>query len=128
MSITQGLHRSLQEDPGGVATLCGNRVRSFGEQYDRVSRLASGLLSAGARVGDRIALVCHNSDRMLETLMGAAWAGVVFAPMNTRWSADELAYAINDVQARVLVVDDGFAPLSALLRARCPELEHVLFI
>jgi hypothetical protein len=43
MYLTQGLQQAVQQNPGGIATIFGDRVRSFAEQADRVARLAGAL-------------------------------------------------------------------------------------
>jgi hypothetical protein len=42
MYFTQGLHRAVQQNPDGIATIYGDRVRTFAEQEQRVARLAGG--------------------------------------------------------------------------------------
>ena len=61
--------------------------------------------------GDRVAILSLNSDRYLEYLFGVPWADAVLNPINTRWSAPEVAYCLNDSDSRVLLVDDAMAPL-----------------
>src|SRR4051812_35422695 len=119
MSITQGLHRSVQQQPDRIATICRGRVRTFREQFHRVGRLAGGLRAMGLAPGARVAIVSQNSDRMLEVLLAVSWSGFVFVPLNTRWSSRELAHAMNDVEAECIVVDDAFAPLVPELRQLC---------
>jgi acyl-CoA synthetase (AMP-forming)/AMP-acid ligase II len=128
MSITQELHRSFQQRPDAVATICQGRVRTFREQHDRVARLAAGLQKLGLAHGDRVAIVGHNSDRLTEVLLAAAWTGAVFAPFNIRWTTAELAYGINDVGSELLVLDDAFAGLGAELRKSCPGIRHVVSV
>lgn len=41
MYLTQSLHRALQQRPGEIATICGDRVRTVAESADRVARLAA---------------------------------------------------------------------------------------
>ena len=46
MYLTQGLHRSLRSQPGHIATIFGERQRTYREFADRVARLAGfGLIS-----------------------------------------------------------------------------------
>jgi acyl-CoA synthetase (AMP-forming)/AMP-acid ligase II len=122
MSITQGLQRSLRATPDAVATRCAGRTRTFAEQADRVSRLAAALCELGLRPGERAAIISSNSDRFLEFLLATSWAGAVFNPLNIRWSADELAFAVADSGSRLVVVDDPFLPLVERLRAILPDL------
>lgn len=122
MSITQGLQRALRATPDAVATQCADRTRTVGEQADRVARLAAGLRGLGLERGDRAAIISLNSDRFLEFLLATSWCGGVFNPLNVRWSADELAFAVGDSGSRLVVVDDAFFPLVDRLRAARPDI------
>lgn len=94
MYLTQGLHRSVQIGPDRTATVFGERRRSWIELEDRVSRLASALISLGLKRGDRVAVIALNSDYYLETYYAVAWAGGVIVPNNTRWALPEHIYAL----------------------------------
>ncbi len=95
----------------------GERTRRWDEFGSRVARLAGGLRSIGVEPGDRVAILALNSDRYLEAYAAVPWAGAVVVPLNTRWSAAENIYAINDSGAEVLLIDDAFAPLAASILA-----------
>lgn len=126
MYLTQGLHRALQQRPGAVATVFGQRRTSFSVLAGRVARLAGALTKLGVSGGDRVALLAQNSDRYLEGLLAVWWLGAVACPLNTRWSAPEIGYALNDCGIRVLVVDDAFAPLVPELKALAPALGPII--
>ncbi|MEW6643017.1 MAG: long-chain fatty acid--CoA ligase [Pseudomonadota bacterium] len=115
MNITHGLRRALQVNPGGLATVYGERRRSWGETGARVARLAGALQGLGAANGDRVAILSLNSDRYLELYLATGWAGAVIVPLNIRWSAAENEDALRDCRAKVLVVDKAFAAVGAEL-------------
>jgi len=107
MHLTAGLHRALQQKPDQIATVFGPRRQSYSALVDRVSRSASALQALGLQPGDRLALLAHNSDRLIELLLAAWWCGLVACPLNTRWSPQEIAYALQDCEASALAVDDA---------------------
>src|SRR3546814_18312131 len=49
------------------------------------------------------------------------WAGGAINPVNTRWSAREIAFSLENCDTRILLVDETFAPMVRELseRARC---------
>jgi acyl-CoA synthetase (AMP-forming)/AMP-acid ligase II len=108
MYLTQGLHRSLQQTPDAVATVCEDRVRTFREQADRVSRLAGALRGLDVRADDRVGILARNSDRYSEALLATAWAGAVFNPVNIRWSVPETVFGLRESGTDVLLVDPHF--------------------
>ena len=126
MYLTQGLHRASRATPHDTMTICGERVRTFGEVADRVARLAGAFQSLGAREGDRIAILSLNSDRYSEYLLAAPWAGAVVNPINIRWSSAEIAYSLRDSDTRILLIDDAFLPLLPELRSQFSDLAVVI--
>ncbi len=107
MYLTAGLHRSIQRHPDQIATVSGQRRQSYRTLVDRVARSASALQTLGLQPGERLALLAHNSDRLIELLLAAWWCGLVACPINTRWSRQEMACAFQDCEASALAVDDA---------------------
>ncbi|MBB4684061.1 long-chain-fatty-acid--CoA ligase [Amycolatopsis jiangsuensis] len=122
MYLTQGVHRSVQQTPEGCSTVFGTRTRTFAETADRVARFAAALHGLGVRSGDRVAILALNSDRYAEFLLAVPWADAVFVPVNVRWAMPEISDSLLDCDARVLLVDDAFAPMVPALRERQPGL------
>ncbi|MFF3493266.1 long-chain fatty acid--CoA ligase [Streptomyces sp. NPDC002795] len=125
MHLTQSLHRALQQAPDRPMTICGDRVRTTREVVDRVSRLAAAFQGIGVREDDRVGLLALNSDVHQEFFFANWWMGAVAHPLNTRWSAAEIAYALTDSGTEVLLVDDSFAALGPELLERAEGL-HTL--
>ncbi|MCD2190432.1 long-chain-fatty-acid--CoA ligase [Actinomycetospora soli] len=128
MYVTQGLHRAAHETPDLPATVFGDRTRTWAQSLDRVARLAAALQGLGVASGDRVAILSLNSDRYHEALLAVPWAGGIVVPLNVRWSAAEVAYALTDADARVLLVDDALLPLVPRVRAEAPTLRHVVHV
>ncbi len=113
MELTQPLHKALQEKPQATALVCGPRRSTFATFADRVARLAAVLQAQGVQPGDRVGMLALNSDRYVEFFYAAWWAGAVVNPVNTRWSAREVAYSLDDCDTRLLLVDGRHAALAA---------------
>jgi acyl-CoA synthetase (AMP-forming)/AMP-acid ligase II len=128
MYVTQALHRAVQQQPDAVATVFGSRRTTFAEQRGRVSRLAGGLRQVGVRSGDRVAYLGLNSDRFYEYYFAVPWADAVVNPINIRWAAAEIVYALEDSQTSVLMVDDAFLPLVEQICARYGGLETLIYV
>jgi acyl-CoA synthetase (AMP-forming)/AMP-acid ligase II len=117
MYLTQGLHRSLQRQPNRIAlTHLGDgapRRHTFAGLVDAVGRHAAALAARGVRSGDRVALLAPNTDELVTALLACWWLGAAATPLNIRWSAPELDYALGDSQAELLLVDPALASLVA---------------
>ncbi len=127
MYVTQTLHRSLQHDPGRIATVCGERVRTVAESADRIARLAGALAGLGVIAGDRVGILALNSDRYHEYLLAVPWLGAVVNPVNIRWSPTEIAYSLRESDTRILLVDNAFAAVVPALREQFENLDTVIF-
>lgn len=126
MHLTQGLHRSAQLKPDEVATVFGQRRRTYAQVVDRVARLATVLVQSGLEPGGRVMPIAMNSDRYIEMYYAVWWAGGVIVPGNTRWVEDEHIYAVKDCGTQLIIVDQAFASLAVRLR-ECCALRAVLY-
>ncbi|MDO9457424.1 AMP-binding protein [Nocardioides sp.] len=68
-------------------------------------RQAARLDQLGIEVGDRVAVVSHNSARLLTSFFGVVASGRVLVPVNFRLQPDEVRYIVEHSGARVLYVD-----------------------
>ena len=127
MQFTQGLHRAVQMQPDAIATVHGERQKTFAQLADRVARLAAGYAQLGLQPGDRVCILCLNSDRYLESYLALAWAGLVVNPANFRWSPPEVIYSIDDSLCKALIVDDHFGKDAQEIMDGCDSLQHLIF-
>ena len=128
MYWTQGLHRSSQQRPDTLATIYGDRRRSFREQANRVARLASALRDLGVRDGTPVGVLALNSDRFAELLLAIAWADGVLNSCSPRWGLTEATYALTDSATSILCVDDDFGAMVPALAERHPSLRTVIYL
>lgn len=127
MQITSVLRRAAQVNPKGVATIFGDRQRTWPETLDRVARLAGALQALGMKEGDRVALLSLNSDRFIEYFFASVWGGGAMMPMNIRWAPAECAYALNDAGAEILLVDEAFKDMAREIQAQVPGLRTLVY-
>jgi len=96
---------------------------TYGEMARRARALAAGLDEMGIGVGERVAMVSHNSARLLTALFGVSGSGRVLVPINFRLVAEEVRYIVAHSGARVLLVDPELADAMAEV-----ECEHKFVI
>jgi fatty-acyl-CoA synthase len=78
---------------------------SYREVARRGRAVQAGLDELGIAEGERVAIVSHNSARLLEMLLAVPSSGRVLVPINFRLSPDEVRYIVGHSGARVLFVD-----------------------
>ena len=71
----------------------------------RARAQAAGLDALGVAQGERVAIVSHNSARLLTSFFGVSAYGRVLVPINFRLNADEVGYIVEHSGASVLLVD-----------------------
>ncbi|MDT7565684.1 MAG: fatty-acyl-CoA synthase [Pseudonocardiales bacterium] len=95
--------RRAQMSPGRPAFVYGDATTTFADVYDRATRLAERLRSAGVRHGDRVAYLGPNHPAFAETLFATHLLGGVFVPLNWRLADPEISYLVEHSGASVLV-------------------------
>jgi acyl-CoA synthetase (AMP-forming)/AMP-acid ligase II len=112
------IRRAGRQYGAAPALIDGERVVTFADFDDLTDRLGHALLARGLQEGDRVAVLMPNGIDGVVAYYALAKAGLVRVPLNTRETAHEHAYKIDDSQARGLVYD-GDAPA---------EVEHMITI
>jgi acyl-CoA synthetase (AMP-forming)/AMP-acid ligase II len=97
------------------ALVCGERRMTYREFGERLRRVHGALHELGIRTGERVAVVSFNSIPFVELYCGISMAGRVQVPLNFRWAARELAYALEDSGARILFCDRDPGELASLV-------------
>lgn len=70
-------------------------------------RLAAGLKARGFKDGDRLLLYSGNTIFFPTVLMGTVMAGGIFSGANPTYVARELAYQLQDTEAKFLITSEG---------------------
>ncbi|MBB5514158.1 malonyl-CoA/methylmalonyl-CoA synthetase [Rubricella aquisinus] len=71
------------------------------------ARYANALTTLGLRAGDRLVLQAAKSPQALAVYAACVRAGIVFLPLNTGYTPDEVAYFLGDSGARLMLCDDA---------------------
>ncbi|HSO95608.1 MAG TPA: AMP-binding protein [Acidimicrobiia bacterium] len=105
-----GISAHAAATPNKAALVCGTVTRTFADFDDRTTRLAAALAERGVQAGDRVAIMVPNSIEFFETWAAATKLHAPVVLVNYHLKADELAYILDDSEARVLVAHRRLAP------------------
>ena len=110
-SLTLGALFRHQARYGGqrIAIEDGSRRLSYAALNERVNRLGHALATRGLVRGDRVAILAENCIEYVELELAAAKLGVMVACQNWRLAEDELAYCINLIQPKLIIVSERYA-------------------
>jgi acyl-CoA synthetase (AMP-forming)/AMP-acid ligase II len=110
--------------PDRLAMREEDRFWSYADLEERTARVATALLAAGLKPGERIAWIGKNSDLYFTLFHGAARAGIVMAPIGWRLAPPEWAFIVNDTQSRLVFTGPGFEDVAKTLGPICPGVER----
>ncbi len=107
---------------GDAIALVGAQERlTFGELQERVNRIGNALKDLGVGVGDRVVMRFPNRPEFVATWLAVQKIGAVGVSTMPMLRARELAYIVNDAEAKACVVAGDF--VGEIERA-WPDLKH----
>jgi long-chain acyl-CoA synthetase len=99
--MTTAMWAHLQPDKPAVIDPDGTVV-SFAEVNARANQIVRLLRNAGLKAGDAVALVMPNRHEFVEVQAATRRGGFRLTPVNWHLAADEIAYILNDCEAKAV--------------------------
>lgn len=96
-----------------IALECGSVQLTFAGLNQRVNRLSNALVGMGIEPGDRIALIARNCAEYIEIELAAAKIGAIAACINWRLAGVELAYCVNLVSPKLIILQSDYVDIIA---------------
>jgi len=97
--------------PKAKALVTESEYLTFSDLNTKVNQLAHGLISAGMKPGDRIAILGFNSIEWVIVYFAVAKVGGIAVPVNFRYKKNELLYVMNHSQSKMLLFGPEFVSL-----------------
>ena len=120
------LHATLEDGAKAFPERCwlrfGDATWTYAEGDALADKIARGLVLQGVKPGDRVGLLFTNSPELVFCYFACFKVGAVAAPLNTRFQAAELVYALNHSGTKTLI---GQPELVAPLLAARDEIAGV---
>jgi long-chain acyl-CoA synthetase len=123
-----GRHAVENPDKPAIIMATSGETVTYGEYEKRCNRLAHMLRDAGLKRGDHIAVLMENHPRMLEIEGAAERTGLLFTLVNAYLSADEVAYIVNDCDARAFFSSIAKREVAEAAAKACPKLERMFMV
>jgi benzoate-CoA ligase family protein len=110
-----------------VAIECGDRRLTYRDLQEQVNRAGTALKNElGVRPEERVVLLMLDVPEMIVAFFGAIKIGAVPVPVNTRWTAAEYEYVLQDSAARVIVLSDTLHAEAIKAIRACSSVRHVV--
>jgi long-chain acyl-CoA synthetase len=121
-----GAYSTLTPDKAAVIMAGSGEVVTFAELESRSTKVARYFRELGLRRGDHVALLSDNNPRIFEIYWAAMRTGLYLTAINRHLTAPEIAYIVDDCQAKALVVSPSLADVATEIVALTPRVEHRL--
>ena len=119
-TIWEGIADALPEAP---AVAHGPEAHDWGTFENRAARLANALRSAGIGSNDKVAIYLYNGFEYQEAQFAAFKQRAVPCNVNYRYIAEELAYLLNNADAKAIFFDSSLGYRVAEVVDRCAQLQ-----
>ena len=119
--------RTHPEQPAVIMASTGEVV-TYADYEARANRLAQLFRAQGLRRTDHVAMFLENHPRYLELQGAAERTGLYYTLVNSYLSAEEVAYIVDDCQARVFITSAGKRDVALEAAAHCPRVERFFMV
>lgn len=118
VTISEALSRSARDFPDRTALNYMGRKIPYRELEGLVNRFAHALTALGVREGDKVAVCLPNIPQVVIANLAIFRIGAVTAQNNPLYTERELAYQLDDADARVVVTLSLLVPRMQKIRPR----------
>ncbi|WP_405150863.1 AMP-binding protein [Sphaerisporangium sp. NBC_01403] len=109
-------------DKPAVIMAGSGRVITYRELDEESNRLARVFRSAGLRPGDHVAFMLENHPLFLVVAWAAHRSGLYYTAISSRLRSDELAYIVDNCEAKVFISSAALAEVATSVTAHTPKV------
>ena len=115
-----GVHAATSPDKVALIMAGSGETFTYAQLDTDANRVSRVFREAGLSPGDHVAWCLENHRNFLALTWGAYYAGLIYTPISSRMTADEIAYIVQDSGARAFVTSRYKAAEAAQLADRMP--------
>jgi fatty-acyl-CoA synthase len=120
------LERHAVMQPRATALRFSGRTVTWADLQRRVAALAGALSRRGVGFGDRVMILMLNRSEFVESVLATNMLGAIAVPLNFRLTPAEIAFLVDDCEARVIITEAVLAPVAIGVRAIQPLVGTVI--
>jgi len=122
------LRMAAARNPDRPAIIYHDLMLTYREVVSMVNSIANGLHDLGLEKGDCLCLFTLNRPEYTITLNAAATIGAVFSPMNPSYKEREIAYQLENSEARAILIQRELVPLLQIVlnQQSFPNLKYII--
>lgn len=120
-------------DRDAVVDVVTGQRWNYAELAEAVARLATGLLQAGIRPGDRVGIWAPNCAEWVLVQYATAEIGALLVSLNPAYRAHELQYVLQKAAPAMVIAarefkNSDYAAMLAEVAPHCPQLREVVLL
>ncbi|MBA3471432.1 MAG: long-chain fatty acid--CoA ligase [Herpetosiphonaceae bacterium] len=131
LTMASMIEDHARKRPERTAIIFNDMRFSYGQLNAMANMIANGLVGLGIKPGDHVAMSCPNLPYFPMVYYGILKAGAVVVTLNVLLKPREIAYHLQDSNAKALICFEGTAelPMGQMAKAgfdEVPECEHLI--
>ncbi len=119
---------SIHHDQPAVILATSGEQITFGELDARANQLAHLYRDRGLKAGDHVAIFMENHLRYVECESAAERSGLYYTCINSYLTAEEVAYIVNDCQAKLFISSVAISDVAVEVAKLCPNVTDFLMV
>jgi acyl-CoA synthetase (AMP-forming)/AMP-acid ligase II len=128
MNLGKLVTKAVKKYGERTAIVFEGKEYSYLQLYERVNRLANGLLKLGVKKGDCVAFLGLNSSQYMEGDFAMAKCGIIRVPLRSRLTPGELLHIMNDSQANTLILEERFVNDIETIKQELQYVKHYIVL
>lgn len=101
---------------------------TYQQLNERSNQVAQKFRALGLKKGDHVSVLLENNRQFFEIIWGAQRSGLIYTAISTHLKRDEIAYILNNSDARVLITSDALADTASLALKEASKVEQAYLI
>ena len=119
--------KTTPDKPAFIMAGSGESV-TYLQLEQRSNQIAQLFRSLGLKPDDHIAIHMENNRHFMEIVWGAQRAGIIYTAISTHLREDEIAYIVDNCEAKVLISSKALGDLAGNIRTRCERLRDCFMV
>ncbi|SDN70102.1 long-chain acyl-CoA synthetase [Paenibacillus sp. yr247] len=127
LNLNKNLEQSVAKYAERSAYVFGDQSVTYEELNRQVQCCASGLSTHGIGKGDKVAILLGNAPEFIIAYYGILHLGAAVVPINPTYTSEEIAYILNNSQAKAVIAIPGLEPVLTSLKDKLPTLKLAVY-
>lgn len=126
MNLPQSVYERAKKQPEEIAYEFMDQQYTYADFEQSVAQFSGALKHLGVKKGDHLALLAGNTPHFLITLYASWRLGAVVVPINPTYTANEIAYIVQNSDAKVMIALDQLFPMFEAKEKLFPNIKTII--